>query len=95
VKPAEVLVRPTGCTFYARRGPRPAASGVPVPGTDSVYSVYRTNRASILDAIDQQSASRNLSQNPVSGLVFASYLAVIGDLSGRPTVRRPCTRTGV
>jgi len=44
-------VRPTGCTFYAGRGPCvPAASGVLVPVTDTVYSGYRTNRASILDA---------------------------------------------
>jgi len=55
-----VLVRPSGCVFSARRG---RASGVLVPGTVTVYPAYRTNRVSILDAIDQPSASRNLSQN--------------------------------
>jgi hypothetical protein len=44
-----------------------AASGVLVPGTVTVYPAYRTNRVSILDAIDQPSASRNLSQNHLSG----------------------------
>jgi len=38
-----------------------------VPGTVTVYPAYRTNRVSILDAIDQPSASRNLSQNHLSG----------------------------
>jgi len=42
-----------------------AASGVLVPGTVTVYPAYRTNRVSILDAIDQPSASRNLSQNQI------------------------------
>jgi len=55
-----VLVRPSGCVFSARRG---RASGVLVPGTVTVYPAYRTNRVSILDAIDQPSVSRNLSQN--------------------------------
>ena len=42
-----------------------ATSGVLVPGTVTVYPAHRTNRVSILYAIDQPSASRNLSQNQI------------------------------
>jgi len=37
------------------------------PGTVTVHPAYRTNRVSILDAINQPPASRNLSQNQLSG----------------------------
>jgi hypothetical protein len=37
--------------------------------------------------------SRNLSQNPVSGTFLASYLAVLGDLFGRPAVFARLART--
>jgi len=63
VKPAEL------CSYgpVAAYSPHDAAaaSGVLVPGTVTVYPAYRTNRVSILDAIDQPSASRNLSQNQI------------------------------
>jgi len=55
-----------------------AASGVLVPGTVTVYPAYRTNRVSILDAIDQPSASRNLSQNQLVGSFCPNYLALLG-----------------
>jgi len=44
-----------------------AASGVLVPGTVTALPANRTNRLWILDAINQPPASRNLSQNQLSG----------------------------
>lgn len=71
-----VLARPSGCTFFARPA---AASGVLVVATNIVHSARRTNRASILDAINQPPSSRNLNQNPVGGTVSARYLAVLAN----------------
>ena len=64
MKPAELC----SCGPVAAYSPHDAAaaSGVLVPGTVTVYPAYRTNRVSILDAIDQPSASRNLSQNQLT-----------------------------
>jgi len=63
VKPAELCSYGPVAAYYPHDAA--AASGVLVPGTVTVYPAYRTNRVSILDAIDQPSASRNLSQNQI------------------------------
>jgi hypothetical protein len=43
-----------------------AATGVLVPGAVILRPAYRTNRVSILDAIDQPPPSRNVSQNQIA-----------------------------
>ncbi len=55
VKPAELC----SCGPVAARSQHDAAatSGVLVPGTVTVYPAHRTNRVSILDAINQPRAS--------------------------------------
>ncbi len=76
MKPAELC----SCGPVAAYSPHDAAaaSGVLVPGTVTLYPAYRTNRVSILDAIDQ-SVSRNLSQNQIIRQVtcHANHLRII------------------
>ena len=83
---ARIHNRLAGCTGTGP-GPGPGTS------TPDAAAASCRKRAASGPSEHARPPSRNLSQNPVSGTFLASYLAVLGDLFGRPAVFARLART--